>query len=611
MLTWIKVALAGSCLLTTPALAAPPLGPADWPQYNYDNRGWRFNTAEKTLAADNAGKLIEKWRFPPRGDKQTIGAVHATPVVVNGFTYAGTARPGVLFKLSPQGREVWRFEVPRSKHDLTFRDAKGDSKRYGEQGLLAWTFSNSPLVTESAVYFTTADGQIFCLDRFSGKSRWSLETRADPFPGNHKLNSFWSSPILAAGKLIVAGGAIEQGASFYTEEYPCCSGRGFIAALDPADGKLLWKHDIGQPPERFDPPLVVERVGGKATYTHGPSTSTVWSTPSFDPQSQLLFFGTDTNNSPRRPTVDDARESTEYSCAIIAISIQDGEERWVKQLIKNDVWRGGDAGWDPKTGQYKDLSIGDTPKVYDISWNGQRRKVIGVGCKNGGYYVLDRLTGEVLHHTTLYAGPPEPERIADRSSGVLAVPSMLGGLQTGCAFDGQRAYTNGIDWPGLVNESLTKTYNQFPPSAGRVCAIRPTALAEFWRHERPQVVLPRLNDPERKLLSGDPVGSGIAVANGVAYFTTMVSQKLVAVDAASGALLHELSLPPVLCGPAVSRGRVVTGAGSILWEFGQPVTPEAQQTMVFNFPVEAQGAVYSFGLAGEDETDRLPENEAP
>jgi hypothetical protein len=147
----------------------------------------------------------------------------------------------------------------------------------------------------------------------------------------------------------------------------------------------------------------------------------------------------------------------------------------VRQLVQNDVWHGGDAGWDPKTGQYKDVSIGDTPKLYDISWNGQPRKALGVGCKNGGYYVIDRLTGEMLHHTTLYTGPPEPERIADRAAGILAMPGILGGLQTGCAFDGQRVYTNGTDWLGVVKESLTKTYNQFPPAAGRVCAIRPTA----------------------------------------------------------------------------------------------------------------------------------------
>jgi polyvinyl alcohol dehydrogenase (cytochrome) len=599
-------------LLTTHALGAPPISPADWPQYNHDNRGWRFNAAEKTLSPANAGKLVERWRFPSRGSGKTIGAVHATPVVVNGFTYAGTARPGVLFKLSPQGEEVWRFEVPRSKHDLTFKDANGVTMQFGEAGLMGWTFTNSPLVTGDSVFFTTGDGQIYCLDRFSGKKRWSMETRTDPFPGNHKLNSFWSSPIMAEGKLIVGGGALEQGAASLSTDYPCCTGRGFLVALDPGNGTLLWKYDLGPVPEKFDPPLVADRSGVKVTYTHGPSTSTAWSTPSYDPETHLLFFGTDTNNSPRRATPDDARQYTEHSCAIIAIDVRDGRrEKWISQLVKNDVWHVGVPGWDPKTGQYKDVSIGDTPKVYDITWKGQPRKALGVGCKNGGYYLLDRLTGEILHHTTLYAGPPEPEQIADRASGILAMPSMIGGLQTGCAFDGQRAYTNGIDWQGIVKQSLNKSWNQYPPSGGRVCAISPNAFHEFWRHERPQVILPRLDNPQRNLLSGDPVGSGIAVANGVAYFTTTISRKLVAVDTASGSLLVELPLEPVWCGPAVSRGRVYVGVGAIIWEPWTPDPEEVKQTFVFSFPVEANGAVYSFGLPGQDEVDRLPAAEGP
>ena len=38
--------------------------PADWPTYNHDAAGWRFNSAEKTLGPSNVGKLVEKWRFP-------------------------------------------------------------------------------------------------------------------------------------------------------------------------------------------------------------------------------------------------------------------------------------------------------------------------------------------------------------------------------------------------------------------------------------------------------------------------------------------------------------------------------------------------------------------
>jgi outer membrane protein assembly factor BamB len=92
---------------------------------------------------------------------------------------------------------------------------------------------------------------------------------------------------------------------------------------------------------------------------------------------------------------------------------------------------------------------------------------------------------------------------------------------------------------------------------------------------------------------GDPVASGIAVANGVVYFTTLMSSKLVALDASTGKQLCEIGLPPVWSGPAVSRGRVYVGTGNI-------VLPDA----VFLGPTKATGTLFSFGLPGEDEVSR-------
>ena len=93
---------------------------------------------------------------------------------------------------------------------------------------------------------------------------------------------------------------------------------------------------------------------------------------------------------------------------------------------------------------------------------------------------------------------------------------------------------------------------------------------------------------------GDPVASGIALANGVVYFTTTVSNKLVALDAATGRALKEIDLGPVWCGPTVSRGRVYVGTGNelLLGEDGY-------------FPKNPTGTVRSFGLPGEDEVSRM------
>ncbi len=91
---------------------APSADPADWPMYNHDAAGWRFNSAEHTLSPANVGKLVEKWRFPVADSKETIGVVHATPAVVAGEVYFGTATFPAFYKLNRDGTLCWVYRNP-------------------------------------------------------------------------------------------------------------------------------------------------------------------------------------------------------------------------------------------------------------------------------------------------------------------------------------------------------------------------------------------------------------------------------------------------------------------------------------------------------------------
>ena len=114
--------------------------------------------------------------------------------------------------------------------------------------------------------------------------------------------------------------------------------------------------------------------------------------------------------------------------------------------------------------------------------------------------------------------------------------------------------------------------------------------AERWRHERPKVASLGGPPPKRVITdAGDPVGSGIAVANGVVFFTAISSAKLIALDAATGDVLKEIGLGAVWSGPSVSRGRVYVGTGNTQ----------------FLPPLKETGVLFSFGLPGEDQVSRL------
>jgi outer membrane protein assembly factor BamB len=553
----------------------------DWPMYNGDVLGWRHNAGETALGKADVARLEEKWRFPPQGADFAIGVIHATPVVVNGDVYFGTANRPAFYKLTPDGRVKWSFRL-NGKDDRVTDEAGFPSGIYG-----------SALVTEDAVYFATFAGFVYALDRDSGKEIWRLDLRSETFPDAHPLNGTFASPIRADGKIVVAGGAIEQGIRRALPKYEGFTGRGFVVALEPQSGRIAWKYNVGPKPQRLDPPMIIKDAWGSHVFQFGPASSSVWSTPSYHAASQTLFFGTDASNAPRRPTLDDPRLDTRYACAVIAIDARDGSEKWVTQINPGDVWPGGIRAYDPETGRYLDQSIGDTPKVFTINWDGTLTLVIGFGCKNGGFYIVRASDGTILAHTPLYTGPPTDPLDPPPDPRTLALPGPIGGLQTGCATDGNRVYTNGIDAIYLGTQESEAT--SAPPTAGRVVALSLDTKQEHWRHERPRMA-PIGGPPPKPVFKnvGDPVASGIAVANDVVYFTTLRSSKLIALDASTGTLLRAIQLPPVWSGPAVSRGRVYVGTGNI-------VLPD----VVFIGPTQATGTLFSFGLPGEDEVSRM------
>lgn len=583
--------LLGAAIL--PVMVRAQSDPRDWPMYNRDVIGTRHNPAEKTISASNAGDLEEKWRFPARGSTDQIGVVHATPIVVNGYVYFGTATDSAFYKLSPDGKLRWSYRNPEYAKGIVRQIiGKNANARFlsTSEGIMA-----SALVTDDSVFFGDVGGWFYCLERANGKERWKLNARGSAFPGAHPINVFMASPIFADGKVIVGGGTLEQVINAMPF-YKGSTGRGFVLALDPKSGQIIWKFDVGPKPEPLNPPIKINDSWGEHTFYFGPATSSVWSTPSFDAESGTIFFGTDVNTAPRRATADDPRSYTRESCAIVALNVRDGSERWIRQLNAGDVWSNAMRSYDPKEGRYKDQSIGDTPKIFTIPVAGKPTKVVGAGCKNGGFYLLAADDGRIVAQTPIYTGPPAYPLTPKPDPRMLALPSCIGGLQTGCATDGRTIFTNGIDALQMGSQEKAVA-SGVPPTGGRVVALSLDLAKERWRHERPKVA--KLGGPAPRPVYtdvGDPVASGVAVANGVVYFTGVASGKLVVLNAETGALLNEFELGPVWAGPSVSRGRVYVGSGNTLFS---PADYESY------FPKKSTGILYSFGLPGDDAVSRM------
>ena len=273
--------------------------------YNHDLAGSRYNPAETAIGRSNAGQLVEKWRFPARGSER---ADRGHPRHADGrrrlrllrhgdrpdLLQAGARRQALLGlpQADPLGADrprrvgggrgaVARLPVPvrvRGDHDLGPGD-RGHRlfRRPGRLVLRPRSRRPAPSV---------------------GRSTRGPPTSPAPTPSTSS-SPRRSSPTARSSPAAGRSSSSSSGGLFYRGS----TGRGFLLALDPKTGRIAWKYDLGPKPERFDPPMTIKDSWGTHFFYYGPATSTIWSTPSYDAESGTLFFGTDVNTAPRRPTL--------------------------------------------------------------------------------------------------------------------------------------------------------------------------------------------------------------------------------------------------------------------------------------------------------------------
>src|SRR2546421_12281259 len=158
MKNYAGLGLAVSLFVTIPALVRAQADTLDWPMYNHDVLGIRHNPGEKTISKANAGQLVEKWRFPAKASGELVGVIHATPIVVDGYVYFGTATDPAFYKLTPDGKLRWSYRNPAYGTVAPVNrqtDEKTLNARFqtSPNGILA-----SALVTDETVFFGDIGG---------------------------------------------------------------------------------------------------------------------------------------------------------------------------------------------------------------------------------------------------------------------------------------------------------------------------------------------------------------------------------------------------------------------------------------------------------------------
>ncbi len=190
-------------------------------------------------------------------------------------------------------------------------------------------------IYQDKLYAPTADGHIVALDLKSGELRWDravvspeLGSRPGLFDGAYFHIS--GGPLLAHGKVIVG---VSLGIN--------TGGGDFIVGLDAQSGRQIWRFNtIARPGEpggdSWNGAPVKERYG-----------SGVWSIGSYDPDLNLVYFGTGntydvgTLLTPRAHQ-NLANNDALYTDSTVALDADTGKLAWYYQHMNRDVW---DLDW--------------------------------------------------------------------------------------------------------------------------------------------------------------------------------------------------------------------------------------------------------------------------
>ena len=222
-------------------------------------------------------------------------------------------------------------------------------------------------VYEGKIIAPIIDGRLVALDALTGRPVW--ESRVAYPQDQYTLTM---APRIAKGKVIIGGSG---------SEYPV---RGFIDGYSAATGQRAWRFYTvpGDPSKGFENEAMrkaADTWSGEWWKMGGGGT--VWDSLAYDPEADLIYFGTGNGGPWPEPLRGSKGKDNLYVCSIIALRPDTGEMRWYYQVVPGDSW---------------DYDSVQQLILADVTINRQPRRVIMQANKNGFYYVLDRITGAFI-----------------------------------------------------------------------------------------------------------------------------------------------------------------------------------------------------------------------
>ena len=322
---------------------------ANWTTYNGDHASHRYSTLAKITPA-NVKNLALSWVY----QSPVAGSWEATPLVLDGVMYI-TQRPNDVVALdAATGRVFWSYRYNNQEDPRVCCGA--NNRGLGVLG--------------DSLFMGTLDASLVAIDRHNGHLLW--KTRVAEAKAGYSITV---APLVVKDKVIVGVGGGEWGV------------RGFIAAYSAETGKELWRFYTvpgpGEPGHETWLPCPPDSPSGSKDYCdpdawkHGGGS--VWVTGSYDPATNLTYWGTGNAGPDYNPT--QRPGDNLYTASVVALDTDTGKLRWHYQFTPGDRY---------------DYDAVQVPVLADIQFQGKPVKAMLWANRNGNFYVLDRTTGKFL-----------------------------------------------------------------------------------------------------------------------------------------------------------------------------------------------------------------------
>lgn len=369
--------------------------PENW--FNYGNtwKEQRFSGLDQ-INDSNVDRLGLAW-YDELG---TLRGVVATPLVIDGVLYNTSSWNVTTAYKADTGEKLWTYD-PKVPPEYAAITCCGVVSR----GLAAWN---------GKVIIATLDGRLIALDAASGEPVWETNTLIEGQP-----LSITGAPRMAGGLVVIGNSGGDVGA------------RGYVSAYDAETGEKAWRFFIvpGEPGvpdgEASDSVMAMAAETWTGEWWKMGGGGNAWDSIVYDPELSLVYFATG-NGSPHHMKFRSPQGGDNlFLCSIVAVDAATGEYRWHYQEIPSEQW---------------DYDCTNPLMLAELELNGRERKVIMHAPKHAYFYVLDRVTGELLSaehyventtwssHVDMDTGRPVINGIAYPSSEpVLLSPGFGGG----------------------------------------------------------------------------------------------------------------------------------------------------------------------------------------